>query len=101
MLYEVITHFHWPEQSLVMLRRQLMRLTITFLPTVFLAVLTLNLSALPTGAGIERLAFVLVLASLAVFFYRLFLPGQGPLQFYMTSNSRSLFNRLRYRNNFV
>jgi len=89
-------HFHWPEQSLVMLRRQLMRLTITFLPTVFLAVLTLNLSALPTGAGIERLAFVLVLASLAVFFYRLFLPGQGPLQFYMTSNSRSLFNRLRY-----
>ena len=89
-------HFRWPEQSLMMLRRQLVRLTITFLPTVFLAVLTLNLSALPTGAGIERLAFVLVLASLAVFFYRLFSPGQGPLQFYMNTNSRSLFSRLRH-----
>ena len=89
-------HFRWPEQSLMMLRRQLVRLTITFLPTVFLAVLTLNLSALPTGAGIERLAFVLVLVSLAVFFYRLFKPGQGPLQFYMISNPRSLFSRLRH-----
>ena len=90
------THFRWPEQSLELLRRQLVRLAITFLPTVFLAVLTLNLNSLPTGAGIERLAFVLVLASLAVFFYRLFSPGQGPLQFYMTSNSRSLFSRLRH-----
>jgi len=89
-------HFRWPEQSLVLLRRQLVRLAITFLPTVFLAVLTLHLSALPTGAGIERLAFVLVLASLAVFFYRLFSPVQGPLQFYMTTNSRSLFTRLRH-----
>ena len=89
-------HFRWPEQSLSMLRRQLVRLTITFLPAVFLAVLTLNLSALPTGAGIERLAFVLVLTTLALFFYRLFSPGQGPLQFYMTSNPRSLFSRLRH-----
>jgi potassium efflux system protein len=89
-------HFHWPEQSLSMLRRQLVRLAITFLPAVFLAVLTLNLNALPTGAGIERLAFVLVLVSLALFFYRLFSPGQGPLQFYMTSNPRSLFSRLRH-----
>ena len=89
-------HFRWPEQSLSILRRQLVRLTVTFLPAVFLAVLTLNLSALPTGAGIERLAFVLVLTTLALFFYRLFSPGQGPLQFYMTSNTRSLFSRLRH-----
>jgi len=89
-------HFRWPEESLMMLRRQLVRLAISFLPTVFLALLTLNLNALPTGAGIERLAFVLVLASLAVFFYRLFSPVQGPLQLYMTTNSRSLFSRLRH-----
>jgi potassium efflux system protein len=89
-------HFRWHEQSLMMLRRQLIRLTITFVPTVSFAVLTLNLSALPTGAGIERLVFVLVLASLALFFYHLFSPGQGPLQFYMTSNPTSLFSRLRY-----
>jgi potassium efflux system protein len=89
-------HFHWPGQSLSMLRRQLLRLTITFLPAVFLAVLTLNLSALPTGAGIERLAFVLVLVTLALFFYRLFSPGQGPLQSYMARNPTSLFTRLRH-----
>jgi potassium efflux system protein len=89
-------HFRWPEQSLTMLRRQLVRLIFTLLPAVLLAVLTLNLNALPTGAGIERLAFVLVLATLALFFYRLFSPGQGALQYYMARKPTSLFTRLRY-----
>lgn len=89
-------HFRWPEQSLTMLRRQLARLMITFLPAVFLAVLTLNLKALPTGAGIERLAFVLVLTTLALFFYRLFAPGQGALHSYMARKPTSPFTRLRY-----
>jgi potassium efflux system protein len=89
-------HFRWPEQSLTMLRRQLARLIFTLLPAVLLAVLTLNLNALPTGAGIERLAFVLVLATLALFFYRLFSPGQGALQSYMARKPTSLFTRLRY-----
>jgi potassium efflux system protein len=89
-------HFRWPEQSLTMLRRQLALLTLTFLPALLLAVLTVNLNALPTGAGIERLAFVLVLTTLALFFYRLFTPGQGALQSYMTRKPTSLFTRLRY-----
>jgi len=89
-------HFRWPQQNLEMLRRLLTRLTFTFLPAVCLAVLTLNLSALPTGAGIERLAFVLVLLTLALFFYRLFSPGKGPLQSYMSHNPTSLVTRLRH-----
>jgi potassium efflux system protein len=89
-------HFRWPEQSLTMLRRQLARLIFTLLPAVLLAVLTLNLNALPSGAGIERLAFVLVLATLALFFYRLFSPGQGALQPYMARKPTSLFARLRH-----
>jgi potassium efflux system protein len=89
-------HFRWPPQSLELLRRQLTRLIFTFPPSVCLAVLTLNLGALPTGAGIERLAFVLVLLTLALFFYRLFSPGKGPLQSYMAHNPTSLFTRLRH-----
>ncbi len=89
-------HFRWPEQSLVMLRRQLNRLTITFIPTIFLAVLTLNLATLKTGAGIERLAFVLVLTTLALFFYRLLSPRTGSLQPYMSRKPASLFTRLRH-----
>jgi potassium efflux system protein len=82
-------HFRWPEQSLKMLRHQLNRLTLTFLPAVFLAVLTLELKALPTGAGI-------VLTALALFFYHLFAPGQGALQPYMARKPASLFIRLRH-----
>jgi potassium efflux system protein len=89
-------HFRWPEQSLTMLRHQLNRLTLTFIPAVFLAVLTLNLTTLKTGAGIERLAFVLVLTTLALFFYRLFVPRRGALQPYMSHKPTSLFTRLRY-----
>ena len=89
-------HFRWPEQSLVMLRRQLNRFTITFIPTAFLSVMTLNLATLKTGAGIERLAFVLVLTTLALFFYRLFSPRTGALQPYLSRKPTSLFTRLRY-----
>jgi potassium efflux system protein len=89
-------HFRWPEQSLITLRRHLNRLTITFIPALFLAVLTLNLNALKSGAGIERLAFVLVLAALAVFFYHLVSPGRGALQAPMSHKPTSIFTRLRY-----
>jgi potassium efflux system protein len=89
-------HFRWDPTSLQLLRRQLIRLMLTFLPAGFIAVVVITQEAKILGGGTGRLAIVVVLLALALFSYRLFNPRSGALQSYLLSNPNTLLARLQY-----
>jgi potassium efflux system protein len=89
-------HFRWPEASLAVLRRNLVRLMLTFLPAAFVALVAITYDRPTMGGGLGRLAFVIVLLTLAAFFYRLFEPRRGVLHLYLDRQPRSTAARLRY-----
>ncbi len=89
-------HFRWPEASLAVLRRNLVRLMLTFLPAAFVALVAITYDRPTMGGGVGRLAFVIVLLTLAAFFYRLFEPRRGVLHLYLDRQPRSTVARLRY-----
>ncbi|MGD2055984.1 MAG: mechanosensitive ion channel, partial [Gammaproteobacteria bacterium] len=90
------THFRWPVKSVLRLQRNLNRLMITFLPLAFFAILLVNYDADMFGGGLNRLLFVSVEATLAIFFYHLFEPKRGVLQPLLSRESKTLLARLRY-----
>ncbi|UCC55662.1 MAG: mechanosensitive ion channel, partial [Gammaproteobacteria bacterium] len=89
-------HFRWDPPSLQLLRRQLVRLMLAFLPAGFIAVIVISQESEILGGGTGRLAIVFVLLALAVFSYRLFNPSSGVLQTYLTNNPNTVLARLRY-----
>ncbi|HFD80740.1 MAG TPA: mechanosensitive ion channel [Gammaproteobacteria bacterium] len=88
-------HFRWPRESLVLLRRDLRRLMLEFLPTALIAVVVVNSSSVSYGGGLGRLAFVIVMLSLMAFFYRLFGPGQKTLQGFLQRHPDTVLARYR------
>ncbi|HHJ18136.1 MAG TPA: mechanosensitive ion channel [Gammaproteobacteria bacterium] len=89
-------HFRWPKESLQALRHELRRLMLTFLPAAFVAVLVINHSIALFGGGLGRMSFALMMLSLMVFFYRLFGPGQKPLQKFLDRHPNGTLARTRY-----
>jgi potassium efflux system protein len=89
-------HFRWPGSGCQALRRQFGILMITFLPTVFVAVLTIYYSSTGDTGGLGRLAFVLIMLSLSYFFYRLFGPRQTSLAGFTTRHPSSALARFQY-----
>ncbi|MDT8387353.1 MAG: mechanosensitive ion channel [Thiogranum sp.] len=90
------THFRWPDRSLRQLRRGVASLMLTMLPAGFVALTVITIESQTMGGGLGRLAFVIVLIALAVFFYRMFDPARGVLRPYMDHNPHSPLTRLRY-----
>ena len=64
-------HFRWPGSRVSALRRQMVTLELTLLPAVFLVVFFLSLYPRSVGGPLGTLGVVLVLSSIAYFFYRL------------------------------
>ncbi|MBT8122538.1 MAG: mechanosensitive ion channel protein MscS, partial [Gammaproteobacteria bacterium] len=89
-------HFRWPAHSLLMLRRELSKLMLIFLPTAFIALFVIYLDSAALGGGVGRLAIVIILLALGMFFYRLFEPVKGVLNAYLARHEQKLFARLRY-----
>ncbi len=89
-------HFRWPEPSLKLLRRELYRLMIVFLPSAFATAVVVTLEHVSLGGALGKLGFVVVAAGLAFFLYRVLHPRQGALRIYLDQHSSSLFARLRY-----
>ena len=89
-------HFRWPPHSLKALRRELRRLMLIFLPTTFVALLVINIDSAVLGGSIGRMAFVIVLLALGMFFYRLFEPAHGVFNTYLIRHDKTLFARLRH-----
>ena len=89
-------HFRWPEPALKALRRSLFRLMVVFLPTAFVARTIVTIDTPTMGGGLGRLGFIIVLVSIALFFYRLFNPRKGVLAPVMASHPKAALYRLRH-----
>jgi potassium efflux system protein len=89
-------HFRWPEPALKALRRSLFRLMVVFLPTAFVARTIVTIDTPTMGGGLGRLGFIIVLVSIALFFYRLFDPRGGVLAPVMGNHPKSPLYRLRH-----
>jgi potassium efflux system protein len=72
-------HFRWPEPSLRLLRRELDRLSWTYLPAAGVTLVIVHLDPLNAGWAVGRVAFVVLVASLAFAFFRLLHPRSGVL----------------------
>ena len=88
-------HFRWPTASLQPLRNQLSILMATFLPAVMIAVASIHYGSSIDGA-LSRIAFGIVMGSMAWFFYRLFGPKAPVLATEFNRHPGSLLTRFRY-----
>ncbi len=89
-------HFRWPEASLALLRRQLRWLMIVFLPATFVAVVLITFDVTTLGGGLGRVAFVVMMIALSMFFYRVLDPENGVLRDFYASQPSSALTRLRH-----
>jgi potassium-dependent mechanosensitive channel len=67
----VESHFRWPAQTVKKLNRRVVRFEQTFLVATFFAVLSLHLYPTDVGGSLGTLAVVIVLLSMAYFFFRM------------------------------
>jgi potassium efflux system protein len=72
-------HFRWPEPSLRLLRRELDRLSWTYLPAAGVTLVVVHLDPLNAGWAVGRVALLVPVASLAFAFFRLLHPNSGVL----------------------
>jgi potassium efflux system protein len=70
-------HFRWPEPSLRLLRRELDRLSWTYLPAAGVLLVIVRLDPLNAGWAAGRVAFMVLAVTLAVAFLRLLHPRSG------------------------
>ncbi|WP_462320500.1 mechanosensitive ion channel domain-containing protein [Halochromatium sp.] len=70
-------HFRWPASSLRLLRGELDRLSWTYLPAAAVLLVIVHLDPLNAGWAVGRVAFVALVVSLSISFYRLLHPRTG------------------------
>jgi potassium efflux system protein len=70
-------HFCWPESSLVLLRRELNRLSWIYLPAALVSFITFYLDRLNAGWEVGQTAFLIMVGSLSFAFYKLLHPVRG------------------------
>lgn len=72
-------HFDWPEPLRRLLRRELRRLMILFLPAAFVVVVMFNSEQFILTGGLERIVLMIAGASFVLFVYRIISPSHGVL----------------------
>lgn len=70
-------HFGWPESSLVLLRRELNRLSWIYLPAALVSFITFYLDPLNAGWEVGQTAFLIMVGSLCFAFFHLLHPVRG------------------------
>jgi len=86
-------HFRWPQDSLRMLRREIYRLMLVFVPVSFLTGIVIRQDTASQGGTLGLSCFIAVMGSLALFFYRTLHPGHGVLERYLRRHKESLLAR--------
>lgn len=91
-----IKHFQWQTNSANLLKKQLAWLRFVVIPGVFIINAT-GASALSSyGDNLGRLALIMIMFALSVFFARLLNPSTGLLQAYIKAHPNDWFTKLRY-----
>ena len=89
-------HFQWSEETTRLLRKQIAWLRFVVVAGMFLVSGTAASKLPEPGETIGRLAFIIILVSLAVFFGRLLHPVRGIVKKYYFANPDSWLTRMRY-----
>ena len=89
-------HFRWPASSLKLLRRELDRLMMIFLPAAFITVAIIELDPVVVGGAQGKLAFVVTVGALAFFLYRVLHPRQGVFKAFLGEHPTGPLSRLRH-----
>ena len=87
-------HFRWPEQTLVLLRRELDRLSWIYLPAALINFAVFYLDPLNAGWEVGRIAFLVMVGSLAFVFYQLLHPVRGVFASLISRSNRNSVKRL-------
>ena len=87
-------HFRWPKSSLVLLRREMDRLSWIYLPAALISFVVFYLDPLNAGWEIGRIAFLVMVGSLAFAFYQLLHPVRGVFAGYIKRPGRNTSSRL-------
>ncbi|MBT8130398.1 MAG: mechanosensitive ion channel [Gammaproteobacteria bacterium] len=87
-------HFRWPKSSLVLLRHEMDRLSWIYLPAALISFVVFYLDPLNAGWEIGRIAFLVMIVSLAFAFYQLLHPVRGVFAGYMKKSGRNSARRL-------
>ena len=88
-------HFRWPTDVLTRLRRSFDRLVFFLLPIGFVAQVIYNSDEAAHAGSLGRMAVLILLLGMAVFFARLLHPTTGPLKHILAEHPTGLANRLR------
>ncbi len=88
-------HFRWPDCSLQLLRRDIRKFMISFLPLAFLAVTVVNYDIKALGGRLGRLLVTLTQLFLTYFFYRQFTNKNSALNEFMKVYPDSILVRFR------
>ena len=89
-------HFRWPKSSLVLLRHEMDRLSWVYLPAALISFVVFYLDPLNAGWEIGRIAFLVMIGSLAFAFYQLLHPVRGVFAGYMKKSGRNSARRLLF-----
>lgn len=86
-------HFKWSRSLIDNLRKAMRRFMLILLPAVFITAVLISKGVSSVNGGLGRLALLVTLFTLAVFFYRILKPGTGILSVVAQNNPESLFAR--------
>jgi len=89
-------HFHWPEQSTYLLYRQIAWLRFVAVCGVFIIHMTGSANSAEPGDYLGRLALIIIMLAIGVFFSRLLDPQQGVFKDHYQLNPNRTLVRLRY-----
>jgi potassium efflux system protein len=89
-------HFGWSERNLQLLRRGVSQLTLVLLPAGFVAVALNNQPEASHNLSLGRIAFVVMMAALGVFFYRVFNPQTGVFTEFFRRHPTNRWTHSRY-----
>ncbi|NOT11486.1 MAG: mechanosensitive ion channel [Methylococcaceae bacterium] len=89
-------HFQWPEETTTLLHRQIAWIRFVAVVGIFLIHCTGASKVAEHGDSLGRVALIIILVSVAVFFSRLLHPQRGLLKDYYHLNPDSWFYTLRY-----
>jgi len=89
-------HYHWPEFSLNLLRKELHRFTLIAIISAFIAMLSTRVTPVTQGGALAILAFMVLLTALAFFLFQIMHPKRGAFHSYLLRHPKSTLTRTRF-----
>lgn len=89
-------HYHWPDSSLNLFRKELHRFTLIAIISAFVAMVSARVEPVSQGGALAIIAFMVLLIALAFFLFQTLHPKRGAFHEYLIRNPRSTLARFRF-----